>query len=133
MAAFFFVVFFQVGCNTLDLGFHLREARTLKLSADKNINKISHAHFPAPSPGLHSPDPALIFLVSQYPGDEGGRWGVVLLCHAYRSLSPTAPGDPPSDHELIKKKFLVRSSRGLIFFFFFSAVAFRMEDLVTFS
>lgn len=71
----FLFVFFQVGCNTLDLGFHLREARTLKLSSDKNINKISHAHFPAPGPGLHSPDPALIFLVSQYPGDEGEWWG----------------------------------------------------------
>lgn len=50
--------------------------------------------------------------------EDGGRWwGVVLLCHAYRSLSPTAPGDPTSDHELIKKKILVRSSQRLIFRF----------------
>lgn len=73
-------------------------------------------------------------------GGIGGRGCVwreaVLLCHAYRSLSPTAPGDLPSDHKLIrkkKKKIFVRSSRDWFFFFSFSTIVFRMEDLVTFS
>lgn len=67
-----------------------------------------------------------------------GVWrGAVLLCHAYRSLSPTAPGDPPSDHKLIRKKKEKKSwfapAEIDFFFFYFSAVVFRVEDLVTFS
>lgn len=50
---------------------------------------------------------------------KGGGGGVVLLCHAYRSLSPTAPGDPPSDHALIKKKNLGSLQPRIDFFLLF--------------
>lgn len=51
-----------------------------------------------------------------------------LLCHAYRSLSPTAPGDPPSDHELIKKKKILGSLRPRIDFFFLLLFRRRFPD-----
>lgn len=121
---FFFFFYFQVHCNRL--GFHFSEPRTLKLFSDESINKISHAHFPAPSPGLHSPDPDLIFLVSVYLGLEGiggmEAYGGGLFCSAMH-IGAWVPQPQVIRHQIIsslekrKKKILVCSSRDWFFFF----------------